>query len=503
MSEVTSSVAGRSFSEAEHVLHQLPIPSPRLAPPFDLHVSMREKMRAGDPIKDSGSASTWAHRKGSVLPSPVLTKAPTLSDALRDLAAGRVTSRDLVEASLAAASDTVELGAVVAIDEESVREEADRLDRERAAGKLRGPLHGIPVTVKDIIDVSGLPTLAGSLAYSDESPSDAAAVARLRSAGALLLAKVATHEFALGVATPQCRNPHDAARISGGSSGGSAIAVATGIGVASLGTDTRASLRVPAHCCGVVGFKPTFGRVPATGIVPLSWSIDHLGPITRTVEDAARMLNVLADVSFLDCEVPTAAPTFTVGMTSAVFADASRDVVEACELALAQLESLGVRIVEIPGPTVEDLEISNAIGLLISRGEAGAFHRSQGTDLKKCIPEVRDQLEASLTISAADYIDAQRQRRILGERILENFDRCDVIVSPTAPLVAPLRTDYEQYLLRLSRNTIIWSLIGAPAVSVPCGTGTGGMPVGLQLAGPPGREQDLVTLGMMFETTMG
>jgi aspartyl-tRNA(Asn)/glutamyl-tRNA(Gln) amidotransferase subunit A len=214
-------------------------------------------------------------------------------------------------------------------------------------------------------------------------------------------------------------------------------------------------------------------------------------------------LNVLADVSFLDCEVPTAAPTFTVGMTSAVFADASRDVVEACELALAQLESLGVRIVEIPGPTGEDLEISNAIGLLISRGEAGAFHRSQGTDLKKCIPEVRDQLEASLTISAADYIDAQRQRRILGERILENFDRCDVIVSPTAPLVAPLRTDYEQYLLRLSRNTIIWSLIGAPAVSVPCGTGTGGMPVGLQLAGPPGREQDLVTLGMMFETTMG
>ena len=497
-----SSVAGRSFSEAERVLHGLPLPFPRLAPPFDLHVSIREKMRVGDPDMSTARVNTWVDAERSVLPSPVLTKAPTLSEALRDLAAGRVTSRDLVEASLAAAEDTVELGAVVAIDEKTVREEADRLDHERAAGNLRGPLHGIPVTVKDIIDVAGLPTLAGSLAYKDESPSDAAAVARLRGAGALLLAKVATHEFALGVATPQCRNPHDAARISGGSSGGSAIAVATGIGVASLGTDTRASLRVPAHCCGVVGFKPTFGRIPATGIVPLSWSIDHLGPITRTVEDAARMLNVLADAPFLDCEVPTATPTFTVGMASAVFDDASRDVIEACESALAQLESLGVRIVEIPGPTIEDLEVSNAIGLLISRGEAGAFHRSQGTDLKKCIPEVRDQLEASLSISAADYLDAQRQRRMLSERILGNFDRCDVIISPTAPLVAPLRVDYEQYLLRLSRNTIIWSLIGAPAVSVPCGTGNGGMPVGLQLAAPPGREQDLVGLGMMFEMAM-
>ncbi len=323
-----------------------------------------------------------------------------------------------------------------------MREEADRLDRERATGNLRGPLHGLPITVKDIIDVAGLPTVAGSLAYRDDAPRDAAAVARLRGAGALMLAKVATHEFALGVATPQCRNPHDATRISGGSSGGSAIAVATGVGVASLGTDTRASLRVPAHCCGVVGFKPSWGRVPATGIVPLSWTIDHLGPITRNVEDAARMLNVLADAPFLDPEIPTATLPLTVGMTSAVFEDASRDVVEACESALAQLEGLGVRIVEIPGPTVEDLEISNAIGLLISRGEAGAFHRSQGTDLKKCIPEVRDQLEASLSISAADYIDAQRQRRILSDRILENFDRCDVIVSPTA-----------HWLLRYGRTT--------------------------------------------------
>jgi aspartyl-tRNA(Asn)/glutamyl-tRNA(Gln) amidotransferase subunit A len=394
-----SSVAGRSFSEAERVLHELPLPSPRLAPPFDLHVSTRENVRVGDLMKEPDSATFWRERRRTVSPSPMLTKAPTLSEAIRELAAGRVTTRELVEASLAAAADTVELGAVVAMNEEAVREEADRLDRERSAGNLRGPLHGIPVTVKDIIDVAGLPTLAGSLAYRDEAPGDGAAVARLRGAGALLLAKVATHEFALGVATPQCHNPHDATRISGGSSGGSAIAVATGVGLASLGTDTRASLRVPAHCCGVVGFKPTFGRVPATGIVPLSWTIDHLGPITRTVEDAARMLNVLADAPFLDCEVPTKAPTFTAGITPAVFDDASPDVAEACESALAQLESLGVRIIEIPGPTIEDLEVSNAIGLLISRGEAGAFHRSQGTDLTKCIPEVRDQLEASLSIS--------------------------------------------------------------------------------------------------------
>ena len=159
--------------------------------------------------------------------------------------------------------------------------------RRPPTGRWRGPLHGIPVTVKDIIDVAGVPTRCGSAAYHDVPEVDAVGVARLRAAGAIVLAKVSTHEFALGVTTPQSRNPHDQTRIPGGSSGGSAIAVSTGMGLASLGTDTRASIRVPAALSGVVGFKPTYGSVPTGGVVPLSWTMDHVAPITSSVADAA------------------------------------------------------------------------------------------------------------------------------------------------------------------------------------------------------------------------
>jgi aspartyl-tRNA(Asn)/glutamyl-tRNA(Gln) amidotransferase subunit A len=492
-------LAGRSFSEAENLLHDLPLETPRVAPPLDLRIPSRGERGPADPLSPAPSTRRGPGDASRVAPTPRLAKGPTMTEAIAQLAAGQTTTRDLVEAALVVAASTIELGAVVAIDEQSVRDEADRLDAERAAGRSRGPLHGIPLTVKDVIDVSGLPTRAGSLAYYDAAPADGGAVARLRAAGALLLAKVATHEFALGVATPQCRNPHDPTRISGGSSGGSAIAVATGVGLASLGTDTRASLRVPAHCCGVVGFKPTFGRVPVAGIVPLSWTIDHLGPITRTVEDAGALLEVLAGEPFLDHGGAAATRSFAVGIVPAVFEDAEADVVSACEAALVALERLGCRIVELAGPDIADLEVSNALGLLISRSEAAAFHRAQGTDLERCIPEVRDQLAAGLTISAADYLDAQRQRSLLSERTLAHFDTCDVVASPTAPLVAPPHADYERYLLRLSRNTIIWSLAGAPALSMPCGADAGGIPIGLQLASPPGREQDLVTLGTALE----
>jgi aspartyl-tRNA(Asn)/glutamyl-tRNA(Gln) amidotransferase subunit A len=494
----TDSVAGRSFAQAEALLHALDLPYPRLAPPLELQLAA---VPAGIG-HGGGTAATHPYRPpkaplAHVKRPPVLTKGPTLTEALVQLAEGHITTRDLVESALEVAASTTDLGTVVALDERDVRNQADRLDAERAAGHLRGRLHGIPITVKDIIDVRGLPTRAGSLAYDDPSPEDAASVARLREAGALLLAKVATHEFALGVATPQCRNPHDPTRISGGSSGGSAIAVATGFGLASLGTDTRASLRVPAHCCGVVGFKPTFGRVPASGIVPLSWTIDHIGPIARTVEDAALVIDVLADQPFLELSAATVGPPVVVGVAPEIFADAEPDVVAACEAALSTLERLGYRVVELAGPTTEDLEISNALGLLVSRSEAAAFHRGKGTDLQRCIPEVRDQLAAGLTITAADYLDAQRQRQRLVEKTLGYFRECDVIATPTAPLIAPARADYERYLLRLSRNTA-----GAPALSMPCGAGAEGIPIGLQLASPPGREQDLVAVGMVLERAL-
>lgn len=490
MSVRADSLAGRAFSAAEDTLHALEFADPRLAPPLSLLVEPA-------PVRHDGASQDSMEFKDGPLGVPIELRGFTLTEATAALEAGTTTTRDLLEWALAIAAETSALGTIAACDEEAARAEADRLDAERRAGHLRGPLHGLPLTVKDVIDVAGLPTRAGSLAYDDLPRVDAIGVGRLRGAGGLIFAKVATHEFALGVTTPQCRNPHDLSRISGGSSGGSAIAVATGVGVGSLGTDTRASLRVPAALCGVVGFKPTFGRVPTRGIVPLSWTVDHLGPITRTVEDAAVMFDSLADAPFLSRDLSRAPGT--IGIVPGVFEDADDGVAHACDAALRALADAGWTIRTIDGPDIGDLRLSNDLGLLITRAEAAAFHRAQSTDLEICIDEVRDQLRAGLTISAADYLDAQRQRQVLTERTLEQFAECDIIATPTTPVVAPPHADYERYLLRLSRYTIIWSLIGAPAVSIPCGTGESGLPVAVQLAAAPWNEQALVDAGMTLE----
>ncbi len=220
--------------------------------------------------------------KGEAAPSGPLLEAGT------ELRAGALSCEDLLERSLRAVS---RFGAatrgVVTLLEAEARRDAQRLDSELAAGHWRGPLHGIPMTVKDNIDVAGAPTGAGSSAYGRVAEVDAEAVRQLREAGAVIVAKVATHELALGVTTPQARHPLDGDRIPGGSSGGSGISVATGMALASVGTDTRASIRVPAALCGVIGFKPTYGAVPAEGIVWLSWTMDHVGILAASVADAA------------------------------------------------------------------------------------------------------------------------------------------------------------------------------------------------------------------------
>lgn len=498
-------LAENAVRTAQATVRRLPLPDPKRPPPLEFHpapapgVEGRGHVAGGwepGPAEPSGP-----FRLG---PFRLATKAPTLRQALRALATGTATTRQLVEEAIEAAAATSHLGAVVALDEAAARSSADALDSERRAGRLRGPLHGAPLTVKDIMDVAGMPTRAGSRAYDELPQVDAPAVARLREAGALVLAKVATHEFALGVVTPQCRNPHDLSRIAGGSSGGSAIAVATGIGLASVGTDTRASLRVPAALCGVVGFKPTFGTVPTGGIVPLSWTVDHVGPITRDIADAALLFAVLSgqgariDALAFGAQGATG-PLPVVGFVEAVVADAEPAVSSACEAALGLLAKSGCPVVGLGAPGLDDLELSNDIGLLVTRGEAAAYHRGRGTDTSLCIPEVRDQLEAALQIPAADYLDAQRQRALLAKRVEAAFASCDIAASPTTPMVAPPRQGYESHLLRLSRNTIVWSLCGCPAVSLPVGAGADGMPIGLQLAARPGDENVLLATARLVE----
>ena len=422
--------------------------------------------------------------------------------AAADLRAGRVTSAQLVDDSLLAVEKhDGELMAVVHLMDRSAREEAAACDAEAAAGRWRGPLHGIPVTVKDIIDVAGVPTRCGSAAYDEVPAASAAGVARLRAAGAIVLAKVSTHEFALGVTTPQSRNPHDQSRIPGGSSGGSAIAVSTGMGLASLGTDTRASIRVPAALSGVVGFKPTYGSVPTGGVVPLSWTMDHVAPITSSVGDAALVVDVLRSTGPADRLVDRVGASVSglrIGVPESAFAGCEPEVEACVRQVIDALGGMGCSVSAAARPTAGDLEAANAAGLLISRCEAAAFHRRLGLDRSLYWDEVADQLEAAGELSAIEYLDAQSLRADLAEGLLAAFADHDVLAMPTVPAVAPPRADFARHLMLLSRNAIPWSLTGFPALSVPCGW-SGGLPVGLQLVAAPWREDLIVAVGCAVE----
>ncbi|MGH8883669.1 MAG: amidase [Egibacteraceae bacterium] len=422
-----------------------------------------------------------------------------LHDALRVLSSGTCSARELVEHSLAQVRKwDGELGAFAELTAHLALADADRRDRQRADGAPCGPLHGIPLTVKDVIDVAGVPTRAGSAAYHHLPTADADAVARLRAAGAIILGKTTTHEFALGVTTPQSRNPHDVTRIPGGSSGGSAIAVATGMGLGSIGTDTRASIRVPAALSGVVALKPTYGAVPATGIVPLSWTMDHVAPMAASVADVALLLDVLTGC-WGTAAYPGLVREVRVGVCETGFAGADPAVDRSARAAVARLADLGCQVQPADRPTARDLDDANSAGLIISRVEAAAFHRAAATSLDDCWDETADQLHEAGRVPAIDYIDAQRLRADLTRSLLAQFDAHDVLAMPTTTVTAPPVVEAARYLLTLSRNTIPWSLVGFPALTLPCGRSPDGLPVGLQLIAPPHHEATLVTVGAALE----
>jgi len=415
-----------------------------------------------------------------------------IAAAARALDTGATTCLALTERALERVA-VDEWTAFVEVTAAQALAEARVLDAELRRGRRRGPLHGIPVSVKDVIDVRGTPTRCGSQAYAALPERDAAAVRAWREAGAVILGKTSTHEFALGVTSPQARNPHDPARIPGGSSGGSAIAVATGMGLASLGTDTRASIRVPAALCGVVGLKPTYGTVPTDGVVPLSWTMDHVAVMAGTPEDAALALDALR---------PEAAPVapaacgrvshLRVGLATAAWEGAEPAVAAAVARSVDALRALVARVEETGRPGAADFGGANAMGLLVSRCEAAAFHRSAGLDRSLYWPEVRDQLDTADGVLATDYIDAQRYRASLREEMLAVLREHHVLAMPAAPVLAPPVERADEYLTILSRNAILWSFVGFPAISVPCPSE--GLPVGLQLVAGPGGESLLIAL---------
>lgn len=449
-----------------------------------------------EPVPSAASEVAWAPPR----PSLLVERRSRIVDSWVRLRTGHTSARVLVEDALAAAGDTVALGGLVA-EARSARTEAIDLDAELAAGRDRGPLHGIPVTVKDVIDVAGVPTRAGSDAYDRVADADAVAVARLRAAGAVVIGKAATHEFALGVTSPQSRNPHDPDRIPGGSSGGSVVCVVSDAGHASLGTDTRASIRVPAALSGAVGFKPTYGRIPTGGVVTLSWTMDHLAPLAPSVTDAALVLDALFGGGSALAWTDGDARGTRIGVPLATLDGAEPGVAAEMERGFALLAAAGATVDFVERPTIGDLDLANAAGLVVSRCEAATVHRELDLDRAAYWDEVREQLEHAATISAVDYLDAQRARASLRDRLIRCFDDHDLLAMPTVPVVAPRVEDFAAYLMVLARNAIPWSLVGFPAISVPAGT-VDGLPVGMQFVAPPGREADLVRVGRAFESAV-
>ncbi|GAA2613226.1 amidase [Streptomyces axinellae] len=449
----------------------------------------------------------------------------TLAEAARAIHGGELSPVELTD-SVLGRIDEVEprLGAYVAVTADAARRAAAGAERDIAAGGHRGPLHGIPMGLKDLIDVAGLPTTAGSQVREGHMAVEASAVAtRLQDAGAILLGKTHTHEFAFGLTTPQTRNAWAPDRVAGGSSGGSAVAVAAGEATFALGTDTGGSIRVPAALNGVVGLKPTYGLVPRHGVTSLSWSLDHVGPLTRTVEDAGLVLGAIAGYDPRDPASLSGPPALgarragqgLAGVRVGVprnyyFERIAPEVEKAVRDAIERLRELGAELVGIDIPMTEYIQAAHW-GLMVP--EATAYHEDTlRTSPERYAPDVRVLLEAGALIPAGDYLRAQRARTLMREAWSGLFDEVDVIAAPTVTSTAA-RSDQPSVswpdgseesvsdtYVRLSAPA---NVTGVPALTLPVGLDGAGLPVGMQLIGRPLGEATLLDVGGAYEATRG
>ena len=392
-------------------------------------------------------------------------------------------------------------------------EQAAALDRERKAGNIRSPLHGITVSIKDVIHVKGMPTASGSRVMEGYIPQDDATVVRiLGEAGAIITGKTHTHEFALGVTTSQSRNPWDITRDPGGSSGGSAISVATGMSLLSVGTDTRASIRVPAALCGIVGYKPTYGLVSTDGVVTLSWSMDHVGLQGRGCEDVAIMMNVLQGLDQSDpasLDLPDDDYTeylfrdvtgLRVGLVVDALEGTDAETLKAFNSSVTALRSLGVEVTETGAPSADDFCLATSLGLIVSRVEAAAFHTSFPGAGPLYTKPVFEQLDEAAQVTGVDYINAQRFRGEFQERMLAHLDGFDALIMPTTKVTAPKLEESDRYLIILSQNCIPWSFIGFPVLSMPSGLTSSGLPAGAQLVASPFNDGIILALASALES---
>ncbi len=444
----------------------------------------------------------------------------TIFEAAAGLRAGTYSSVELTQQCLAKIDPNI--NAFITVLDQPALAEAAALDAELAAGIDRGPLHGIPIAHKDLFCTKGIRTTSGSMIFSHHVPDhDATVVDRLHRAGTVLLGKTGMHELAYGITSNNphygaVRNPNDLERIAGGSSGGSAAAVGAGMAFAAMGSDTGGSIRIPASFCGVVGLKPTYGRVSRFGALPLAFSLDHIGPLTRSVKDAAILLGLIAghdpNDAFssrraVDAYLPPEDPSLKglrVGFPDNYYLhNVDPEVADAVRAAFYRAESLGAQIVRVPIP---DIDALNSVARVILLVEAAAALRPYHHRREEFGVDVLALLDQGRLISGIDYVDAQRLRGVMARKFALIWQQVDCLMTPATPTIAPkigqttIQIGTESADVRLATTRFMRGInaLGIPALSIPCGH-SHGLPIGLQILGPAFSEAIILRLGAALE----
>jgi aspartyl-tRNA(Asn)/glutamyl-tRNA(Gln) amidotransferase subunit A len=445
---------------------------------------------------------------------------PTIKTLSHGIRAREVSPAELTHACLRRIEKlNPKLNAFITVLADQALDDARRAEQEIFRGDYRGPLHGIPIGLKDIIDTAGTSTTAASALFKDRVPhEDAEVVRRLHAAGAIILGKQNLHEFAYGASClisfyGEVHNPWDVSRLAGGSSGGSAASVACGMGLAAVGTDTAGSIRLPAAYCGVVGLKPTYGRVSARGVIPLAWSYDHVGPLTNSVCDAGLMLQVLAGYDAADpASIDRPATDYTCDLDEPIsglrigvprdyfFDDLDSEVAAAVEKAIQIFRELGAEI-------RDDIKLEVSTDRTLASAESYAYHKEfaeRSPELYQ--PATSARINSGKNISPDDAARAKQELATTRQAIQKIFEQLDVLLTPTVPIMPPSIAELKKNPdnlrpaeLLMLRNTRPFNVWGIPAISLPCGITKDGMPIGLQLAAARWKEEIVLRAARAYE----
>jgi aspartyl-tRNA(Asn)/glutamyl-tRNA(Gln) amidotransferase subunit A len=409
------------------------------------------------------------------------------------------------------------LNAFITVTDTAALEAARQAEAEIARGEWKGPLHGIPLAVKDLIETAGVKTTAASAVLKDHVPSaDAEVIRRLKSAGAILLGKLNLHEFAYGGSGiighfGPARNPWNTAHVTGGSSSGSAAAVAAFLCYGAIGTDTAGSIRLPAACCGITGLKPSYGLVSTRGVIPLSSSLDHVGPMARTAADAALMLQAIAAYDPQDVGSqkfpPVYYPSAIEEGTAALRLGVPRDFWSEIDGEIKHAVDIAVTALGKITAGNQEIELSTDTDRTLVRCEAFAYHQKYLPQHEQDYdPETLRRIRSGADVTVAQYIHAQRELLRHRRQILHLFERVDLILTPTTPVLAPTLAELQSAPEQLRnkemvmlRNTRPFNVYGLPSISLNCGLSKSGLPIGLQITGAPGTEGAVLALAHAYQ----